>query len=111
MPLLLCPNCQTGMQEINRNSVQIDVCTNCRGVWLDRGELEKLLGAVQETEKEWKQERDIPYQNQSENFKDDESRRRQYKEHYDKPDKQEHYTRVGGYRKKSAFERLSDFFD
>jgi hypothetical protein len=31
------------MQEVNRNGIQIDICPACRGVWLDRGELEKLL--------------------------------------------------------------------
>lgn len=109
MPLLLCPNCQTGMQEVNRNSVQIDVCTNCRGVWLDRGELEKLLGAVQETEKEWAQERERPAQ--SLHSREYEQRETPYQERHGKPERQEHYSRVGGYRKKSAFERLSDFFD
>jgi len=43
MPILVCPNDSGAMQEINRNGVLIDVCTTCRGVWLDRGELEKLL--------------------------------------------------------------------
>ena len=43
MPILACPNGNGAMQELNRNGVLIDVCTNCRGVWLDRGELEKLL--------------------------------------------------------------------
>ena len=41
------------MQEVRRNDVMIDVCAQCRGVWLDRGELEKLLGAVRHVEKEW----------------------------------------------------------
>jgi Zn-finger nucleic acid-binding protein len=43
MPLLLCPNCNTSMQNVNRSGVDIDMCPSCRGVWLDRGELEKLL--------------------------------------------------------------------
>lgn len=43
MPILVCPNCTSAMQELNRNGVLLDVCTNCRGVWLDRGEMEKLL--------------------------------------------------------------------
>ncbi len=46
MPLLLCPNCAEGMREIERHGVRIDVCPRCRGVWLDRGELEKLLEAA-----------------------------------------------------------------
>lgn len=48
MPLLLCPNCNGSMQNVSRSGVEIDMCPNCRGVWLDRGELEKLLeGAKQ----------------------------------------------------------------
>ncbi len=43
MPLLLCPNDNTSMQNVNRGGVEIDICPTCRGVWLDRGELEKLL--------------------------------------------------------------------
>ena len=41
------------MQEISRNGVHVDVCTSCRGVWLDRGELEKLLGQVRTAEDDW----------------------------------------------------------
>jgi Zn-finger nucleic acid-binding protein len=48
MPLLICPNDGTGMQEVNRNGVLIDICPQCRGVWLDRGELEKLLTMLEE---------------------------------------------------------------
>ena len=48
MPLLLCPNCNTSMQNVNRGGVEIDMCPSCRGVWLDRGELEKLLEGQRE---------------------------------------------------------------
>lgn len=43
MPLLMCPNDNTSMQTLDRNGVQFDMCPSCRGVWLDRGELEKLM--------------------------------------------------------------------
>jgi uncharacterized protein len=43
MPLLICPNCNVGMTQVNRSGVELDMCPQCRGVWLDRGELEKLL--------------------------------------------------------------------
>ncbi len=56
MPLLMCPNCQEGMREISRNGVMIDVCPKCRGVWLDRGELEKLMTAVREVEASYGEE-------------------------------------------------------
>jgi hypothetical protein len=39
-----CPRCETAkLEERERDGVQIDVCTGCRGIWLDRGELEKLV--------------------------------------------------------------------
>lgn len=38
------------MREVERRAVRIDVCPECRGVWLDRGELEKLLAAEPEWE-------------------------------------------------------------
>jgi uncharacterized protein len=46
MPLLTCPNDNAPMQPVRREGVEIDVCSQCRGVWLDRGELEKLLSYV-----------------------------------------------------------------
>jgi|LNFM01.1.fsa_nt_gb Zn-finger nucleic acid-binding protein len=46
MSVLICPVCQGAMKEINKSGVLIDTCTQCRGVWLDRGELEKLATAV-----------------------------------------------------------------
>lgn len=49
MPLLMCPNDNAAMQTLDRNGVQFDMCPTCRGVWLDRGELEKLMaGATEE---------------------------------------------------------------
>jgi Zn-finger nucleic acid-binding protein len=45
MPLLLCPNDNSSMQTVERSGVQFDMCPTCRGVWLDRGELENLMAA------------------------------------------------------------------
>jgi uncharacterized protein len=42
---LTCPKCQSAMRNYERNGIQIDQCTGCRGVFLDRGELEHLLDA------------------------------------------------------------------
>ena len=46
MPLLMCPNDNEPMQTLERSGVQFDMCPACRGVWLDRGELEKLMEAA-----------------------------------------------------------------
>jgi Zn-finger nucleic acid-binding protein len=43
VPLLMCPNCQSNMQSLSRANVEFDMCPSCRGVWLDRGELEKII--------------------------------------------------------------------
>lgn len=50
MPLLLCPNDNSPMQTVDRTGVQFDMCPACRGVWLDRGELEKLMAAGNDPE-------------------------------------------------------------
>jgi Zn-finger nucleic acid-binding protein len=96
MPLLMCPNCNDGMQEVRRNEVQIDVCPKCRGVWLDRGELEKLLHSAREVEADYERERESwtrqppAYQPQ----------------HYPAG-----YGHHGHYKRKKKFSDLFDIFD
>lgn len=38
-----CPVCGEKLREIERYGVEVDICPACKGVWLDRGELEKIL--------------------------------------------------------------------
>lgn len=40
---LLCPHCRVDLVMSDRQGVEIDYCPKCRGVWLDRGELDKIL--------------------------------------------------------------------
>ncbi|GGX27706.1 hypothetical protein GCM10010297_56620 [Streptomyces malachitofuscus] len=37
-----CPKCRAPMHTYNRNGVQIEQCSGCRGIFLDYGELESL---------------------------------------------------------------------
>ncbi len=37
-----CPKCGSDLEEINYQSVMIDRCNGCKGIWLDSGELELL---------------------------------------------------------------------
>ncbi|SHM49727.1 TFIIB-type zinc ribbon-containing protein [Actinacidiphila paucisporea] len=39
---MVCPKCHGHMQTYNRSGVQIEQCGNCRGIFLDYGELEAL---------------------------------------------------------------------
>lgn len=38
-----CPHCDTSLQMTDRQGIEIDYCPSCRGVWLDRGELDKII--------------------------------------------------------------------
>ena len=40
---MLCPTCRVGLVMSERQGVEIDYCPQCRGVWLDRGELDKII--------------------------------------------------------------------
>jgi Zn-finger nucleic acid-binding protein len=41
-----CPNDGSVLTMSERSGVEIDYCPECRGVWLDRGELDKILDRV-----------------------------------------------------------------
>jgi uncharacterized protein len=40
---MMCPTCDVSLSMASRQGVEIDFCPQCRGVWLDRGELDKII--------------------------------------------------------------------
>ncbi len=38
-----CPRCRVDLVMSDRQGIEIDYCPKCRGVWLDRGELDKII--------------------------------------------------------------------
>jgi uncharacterized protein len=42
---MTCPKCHAEMRTYERNGIHVDQCTECRGLFLDRGELEHLVQA------------------------------------------------------------------
>jgi Zn-finger nucleic acid-binding protein len=38
-----CPVCEVDLNLAERHGIEIDYCPKCRGVWLDRGELDKII--------------------------------------------------------------------
>ena len=42
---LTCPKCHGPMRTYERNGVHVDQCAECRGIFLDRGELDRLIDA------------------------------------------------------------------
>ncbi len=102
MPILVCPNCQGGMNEITRNGVSIDVCPKCKGVWLDDGELQKLLAPVRELKADMDDERRY--------YEQPRQHRQQPQPHYRDDDDAYKYGH-GKYRKKKSMLDMFDIFD
>ena len=91
-----CPNCNETLLMSQRNNVEIDYCPNCRGIWLDKGELDKLL--------EYDERRSSSSDQRSYDDRSREDQRR-----YDHRDKDYYDDRHKYPRKKKGF--LGDFFD
>lgn len=87
-----CPHCNETLVMTERQGVEIDYCPKCRGVWLDKGELDKIIerSATLESGRN---------ENYTQDFDDDDDRRK-YNEKQDPK---------YGRRKKRGF--LGDLFD
>jgi uncharacterized protein len=60
---MTCPSCGGELVELERSDVRVDACRRCRGVWLDRGELDRVVererqvvGAVDDDEEDFVRE-------------------------------------------------------
>jgi len=52
-----CPNCSINLVMTDRSGIEIDYCPDCRGVWLDRGELDKIIERSSQSTK------NVPHEN------------------------------------------------
>jgi Zn-finger nucleic acid-binding protein len=84
-----CPVCSELLVMTDRSGVEIDYCPKCRGVWLDRGELDKII------------EKSLPL-NRNNSPED----RNKYRDHDHREYKEPYY---GKKRKESFLEDLFDF--
>lgn len=99
-----CPVCPaTSLVMSERQGIEIDYCPSCRGVWLDRGELDKII--------ERSAQQDAPTPQRQHQPSHQQQPQQQYGQHSDK----DHYKRGHGYghghhykKKKSFFEELFD---
>jgi Zn-finger nucleic acid-binding protein len=95
-----CPNCDQLLLITERQNVEIDYCPSCRGVWLDRGELDKII--------QFSNQHELPDIDNRKN--EQESSQRDYKIDSNKYDSYQTQTKVyGKYPKKKSF--LGDLFD
>lgn len=109
MPLLLCPNCNVSMQNVKRSEVELDMCPSCRGVWLDRGELEKLLGGARQEMAGQQQDRERFEREVSEFHRDPDVWRQKHP--YDRQQGHYRYDDDYNYRKKKKKFDIFDIFD
>ena len=95
-----CPNCNETLVMADRQGVEIDYCPKCRGVWLDRGELDKII----ERSADYTPNQSSDHNTNQPYRQDDDYYKKQYPQqggHYNDP----HYKQ----KKKKGF--LGDFFD
>lgn len=93
-----CPNCNETLLMTERNKIEIDYCPVCRGIWLDKGELDKMLEYAEQQHKQSQQ----PGYNGQQHYPD--HKKDQYK--YDQYKQDPHYHK---HHKKKGF--LGDLFD
>lgn len=55
-----CPTCAVEMDEVRKLDIIVDSCSRCGGIWLDRGELDKLRSAAEEFRQEARSHRSSP---------------------------------------------------
>ena len=69
-----CPNCEETLVMTERQGVEIDYCPKCRGVWLDKGELDKILerSGTAQSSQELKKNRDNRNNQNNDDDDDDE---------------------------------------
>lgn len=53
-----CPACESTLQMTERSGIEVDYCPKCRGVWLDRGELDKIIERASPADLERSRDRD-----------------------------------------------------
>lgn len=91
-----CPRDGSELVEVERSGVKIDACPTCRGVWFDRGELEKVI----ERESKQRDAADEDFLREVTGGRDRSDRR-----HHEYDDRYQHYKKR---RKKSLLEELFD---
>lgn len=102
-----CPNDATTLLMSERHGVEIDYCPSCRGVWLDRGELDKILDQVRAGDEV--RETQARSEGRGDDWRDD--RRSQSYERSNEGGRYSNDQRYRGKRKKNPLEFLGDLFE
>lgn len=98
-----CPICNVALQLSEKQGVEIDYCPKCRGIWLDRGELEKIIERMDQQSSARYTPAPAPADNRY--GYDNRDYRHHDDHHHDKHHDDHHF----GHHKKRSF--LHDLFD
>ena len=111
MPLIVSPiDGVTPMQQIVRNGIEIDRCPVSGGIWLDKGELEKLLNGMMEAYREDRSEYASYVNQQPVQHHAKPVAAYDYRGHYKRDDDYDDYYKKK-YSKKSKIKSFLDIFD
>lgn len=103
-----CPTCNVELIMSDRHGVEIDYCPKCRGVWLDRGELDKIIERASENSSHSTRNRD----DDDDDNRYDERRHDSHDDHDDRHDRHSNSYHNNGQHKKHKKESfLGDLFD
>lgn len=89
-----CPKCNVEMDEVRKLDVIIDSCSRCGGIWLDKGELEKIRAESNKHRRDYQQ-----------GYHQD----KRYDKHYDKHYDDNYYS--GKRKKKKGIFDIFEIFD
>ena len=64
-----CPTDSTTLVMSDRNGVEIDYCPECRGVWLDRGELDKIIERAEAPAPKYAERPNTDYRSSDNNYR------------------------------------------
>lgn len=85
-----CPTCNVDLLITDKQGIEIDYCPKCRGIWLDRGELDKIVEKSANVEDNFR----LRERNTNINYRDDDDKYRSQ-----------------GYNKKKRKSFLNELFD
>ncbi len=79
-----CPVCNVSLMISERHGIEIDYCPQCRGVWLDRGELDKIIdrsASYQDSENRERNEHKREYEGYSKHHRYENEYKHKHKKH------------------------------
>ena len=91
--IMICPRCNSTLNASVVNGIEIDNCPTCKGVWLDTGELEKMIEKSKSFHSDYSQQNTKSH------------------DHFKSHDDHKYNDHNGNYHKKKKGNFLEDLFD